>query len=96
MAKKERVKVYTVGIGQESEYDKELLTQIASQTGAKSYGASDATELQNIYNDIDKLEKSQIKSQDFTDVKYFYFYPLFIGLLTLMSYVFFINKRGHE
>jgi Ca-activated chloride channel homolog len=96
MAKKEKVKVYTIGIGQENEYDKELLARIASQTGAKSYGATDAMQLQNIYNDIDKQEKSQIKSQDFTDVKYFYFYPLFLGLLTLMLYVFLINKRGHE
>ena len=96
MAKKERVKVYTIGIGEDGEYDKELLDQIASQTGAKSYGASDASQLQSIYNDIDKLEKSKIKSQDFTDVKYFYFYPLFIGLLSLLLYVFLINKRGHE
>ena len=96
MAKKEKVKVYTIGVGDEGDFDKTLLEDIAKTTGAKSYGASDASELQLIYNDIDKLEKSQIKSQNFTDVKYFYFYPLFFGVLSLMAYVFLINKRGYE
>ena len=96
MAQKERVKVYTIGIGNDGEFDKNLLTQIANTTGAKTYGASDASQLQSIYNDINKLEKSKIKSQNFTDVQYFYFYPLFLGLLSLMLYVYLINKRGHE
>ena len=96
MAKKEKVKVYTIGIGEDGEFDKELLKQIATTTGAKTYSAANASELQSIYNDIDKLEKSQIKSQNFTDVNYFYFYPLFLGVLTLMFYIFLINKRGQE
>ena len=96
MAQKERIKVYTIGIGNDGEFDKDLLTQIANTTGAKAYAASDASQLHSIYNDINKLEKSKIKSQNFTDVQYFYFYPLFLGLLSLMLYVYFINKRGHE
>jgi Ca-activated chloride channel family protein len=96
MAKKEKVKVYTIGIGEDGEFDKALLAEIAKTTGAKAYAASDASQLQYIYSDIDKHEKSFIKSQNFTDVHYFYFYPLFIGLLSFMAYVFLINKRGHE
>ncbi len=96
MAQKEGVKVYTIGVGEDGEFDRALLEHIAKTTGAKSYAASDASQLQLIYNDIDGLEKSKIKSQNFTDVHYFYFYPLFFGLLTLMGYVFMINKRGHE
>ena len=96
MAQKEKVKVYTIGIGNDGEFDKDLLVQIAKQTGAKAYAASNASQLQYIYNDIDKHEKSEIKSQNFTDVKYFYFYPLFFGVLTLMLYVYLINKRGQE
>ena len=96
MAQKEKIKVYTIGIGGDGEFDKELLTQISSATGAKTYAAADALQLQNIYNDIDKLEKSQVKSQNYTDVKYFYFYPLFFGVLSLMFYVYLINKRGYE
>ena len=96
MAKKEKIKIYTIGIGEDGEYDRDLLMQIADATGAKAYGAGDATQLQNIYNDIDKLEKSNIKAQSFTNVKYYYFYPLFIGLLALMFYIYLVNKRGHE
>ncbi len=96
LAQKEKVKVYTIGIGDDGEFDKALLTQIASSTGGKTYAAADASELKSIYNDIDKLEKSKIKSQNFSDVQYFYFYPLFFGLLSLMFYIYLINKRGHE
>ena len=96
MAKKEKIKVYTIGIGNPGEFDQNLLMKIAKETGAKAYGAGNASQLQAIYDDIDKLEKSEIKSQSFTNVKYFYFYPLFIGLLSLMLYVYLINKRGHE
>ncbi len=96
MAQKERVKVYTIGIGNDGEFDQALLTQIATTTGGKTYGAADASELKSIYNDIDKLEKSKIKSQNFSDVQYFYFYPLFFGVLSLMLYIYLINKRGYE
>jgi Ca-activated chloride channel family protein len=96
LAQKEKVKVYTIGIGNDGEFDQALLTQIASSTGGKTYSAADASELKSIYNDIDKLEKSKIKSQNFSDVQYFYFYPLFFGVLSLMLYVYLINKRGHE
>ena len=96
MAKKEHIKVYTVGIGNPGEYDSDLLLAIAQATGGKAYGASNASQLQSVYEDIDRLEKSEIKSQSYTNVRYYYFYPLFIGLIVLMMYVYFMNKRGHE
>jgi Ca-activated chloride channel family protein len=95
MAKKEGVKVYPIGIGAEHEYNQKVLLQIADGTGGVAFGASSASELKDIYAKIDSLEKSQIKNETFTYMNYYYFYPLFVALLSLMLYVYLRNKRGH-
>jgi len=94
MAKKEGVKVYPIGIGGQGEYNRAVLLKIAKATGGVAFGASDANELKAIYQKIDKLEKSKIKNETFSYLKYYYFYPLFIGLFSLMLYIYLRNKRG--
>ncbi len=63
-----KVKVYTIGIGayqpqannKSADYvDVGLLQQIAQKTGGQFYRATDKAILQNIYNEIDQLEKSK-------------------------------------
>lgn len=95
MAKKEGVKVYPIGIGMPHEYNQKVLLQIAEDTGGVAFGASSATELKEVYKKIDELEKSEIKSESFTYIKYYYAFPLFISLISLMLYVFLRNKRGY-
>ncbi|HWB90509.1 MAG TPA: VWA domain-containing protein, partial [Puia sp.] len=41
--------------------DEKLLTQIATETGGRYYRAKDNESLKNIYNEIDRLEKSKIE-----------------------------------
>jgi len=94
MAKKEGVKVYPIGIGLPNEYNRAVLMKIAKETGGVAFGASSARELQDIYNKIDELEKSEIKNESFTYLKYYYVYPLFIALISLMLYIYLRNKRG--
>jgi Ca-activated chloride channel family protein len=94
MAKKEGVKVYPIGIGLPNEYNSAVLMKIAEATGGVAFGASNARELANIYKKIDELEKSEIKNESFTYLKYYYVYPLFVGLLSLMLYTYLRNKRG--
>lgn len=94
MAKKEGIKVYPIGIGQRQEYNQAVLLEIAEGTGGVAFGASSASELEEIYKKIDELEKSEIKSETFTYLKYYYFYPLFLAFLSLMAYVYLRNKRG--
>ena len=48
------------------EIDTETLQQIASMTDGKFYRATNNEELRQIYNEIDKLEKSKIDVQKFT------------------------------
>ncbi|MDF1876166.1 VWA domain-containing protein [Sulfurimonas sp. SAG-AH-194-I05] len=94
MAKKEGVKVYPIGIGMPNEYNRRVLIEIAEGTGGIAFGASSAAELLQVYKKIDELEKSEIKRETFTYLKYYYMYSLFFGLLTLMLYAYLKNRRG--
>jgi len=99
MAKKEGIKVYPIGIGSprgEDGYNAPVLLKIAKETGGVAFGASSATELLSIYEKIDALEKSEIKNESYTYLKYYYVFPLFIGFLSLIFYVFMRNKRGNR
>jgi len=94
LAKKEGIRVYTIGIGAPNEYNGALLNFIAQETGGKAFGAQSAAQLKEIYETIDTLEKSEIERESYTYKKYYYLYPLFIALLSLLLYVYLRNKRG--
>ena len=96
MAKKENIKVYPIGIGMPNEYNQKVLVKIAEETGGVAFGASSATQLKEIYKKIDALEKSEIQNETFTYLKYYYVYPLFIALISLMLYIYLRNKRGYN
>jgi len=96
MAKKEGIKVYPIGIGMPNEYNQKVLVQIAQETGGVAFGASSAAQLKEIYKKIDELEKSEIQNETFTYLKYYYVYPLFIALISLMLYIYLRNKRGYN
>jgi len=99
MAKKEGIKVYPIGIGPPSGrdgYNKAVLMKIAKETGGVAFGASSANELKEIYKKIDALEKSEIKNESYTYLKYYYEYPLFIGFFALLFYLFLKNRRGES
>jgi Ca-activated chloride channel family protein len=80
IAKQKGVKVYTIGIGSDisqdpySSYlnvgaaydlDEETLTHIAKTTGGKYYRATDKESLQQIFKEIDKLEKTKIDADNY-------------------------------
>ena len=95
MLKKEHIKVYPIGIGAPNEYNRRVLMQIAKASGGVAFGARSAKELDAVYKRIDAMEKSEIKTKKYTYKKYYYHFPLFIGMLALMLYVFLLNRRGH-
>ena len=94
LAKKEGVRVYPIGIGSSNGYNAKVLLKMAKETGGEAFGASSASELKEVYKRIDKLEKSKIKNESFRNLHYFYQYPLYIALISLMLYTFMRNKRG--
>jgi Ca-activated chloride channel homolog len=94
LAKKEGVKVYPIGIGGPGEYDSQTLNYIAKETGGQAFGAFNAMQLKKIYETIDSLEKSEIERESFNYLKYYYMYPLLIGFMSLLGYVYLRNKKG--
>lgn len=51
---------------QESDIDEEMMRQIADKTGGQYFRATDTNDLQQIYQHINELEKSQIEITNFT------------------------------
>ena len=94
LAKKEQIRVYTIGIGGTNEYNGALLKEIADETGGVAFAARSAAELKQVYEKIDELEKSEIETNSYTYKSYYYPYPVFIGLFSLLFYVYLRNKRG--
>lgn len=100
IAKEMGICVYTVGMGKEgggsmnifggfasigSDLDEVLLTDIANLTGGKYFRAQSKTELQNIYDEIDQMEKAKVKVLDFkvSPPERFYGF-LLLGLTLIM------------
>jgi Ca-activated chloride channel family protein len=68
---------------QPANYD--VLDKMASLSQAKFYRATNRRELQSIYNDIDRLEKTEVKLRRFTTYRPLFQWPLLaaFGLLAL-------------
>ncbi|MCK5854443.1 MAG: VWA domain-containing protein [Sulfurovaceae bacterium] len=92
-AKELGIKIYTIGIGKKSDYDVALLKTIAKETHAKSYSAISASQLSNIYEKIDELEPSKIRSEGYLNEKLLMIYPLFFGSVLLFGWVILSRKR---
>jgi len=84
--KKYNIKVYTIGIGDESVVNYQLLKYISTKTNAKSFEALSPKDIVDIYNNIDKLEKTDIKNRIIYK-DYLYIYPLGIAILLLLFYI---------
>ena len=104
VAKELGIKVYTIGIGareiaipgffgtsyiENKELDENLLKLIAEKTNGKYFRASDSKEFQNIFNEINNLEKSKIDSRSIYDITEYFEELLKIALVLLLLGVFF-------
>ncbi len=94
MAKKYKVRVYTIGIGDPRDVDEAFLEWIAQQTHGYYFFAKDAKTLQKVYATIDKLERSEIKGESFVKKDELYAYPLFVAILALLGFIYIYGKRG--
>lgn len=84
------IKIYTIAIGNRGEADEALLQQIATDTQGEFFTAVNAKELQNIYEKINDLESSSIKSREYLFQNYYYHLVL---LLSLAFLLFLISKE---
>lgn len=87
------IKIYTIGIGKKSDYDVALLETIAKESGAKSYAASSAAELAKVYEEIDALEPSPIRSENYLNQKLLILFPLGIVFVLLLLWVLYPKRE---
>ncbi len=66
------------------EIDEGVLQQIANTTGGKYFRATDNKSLQNIYNQIDKMEKTKIEITSYRNAKELFYGWLGGGILLLV------------
>ena len=92
-AKKYDIKVYVIGVGSARDVDRHVLANIANETDGKFYMASTAEQIQEVYDEIDTLEKSEIKANKFIKKHYFYQYPLGGAIALLFIYIFVRRRR---
>ncbi len=82
LAKEKGIKIYTIAIG-DNEADSALLKQIAEDTHGVYFNAINAKELQHVYDAIDQLESSKIRSKEYMQKEYYYQFPLWLALVLL-------------
>jgi len=92
-AKSLGIKIYTIGIGKKSDYDVAMLETIAKESGGKSYAASSAEALSKIYKEIDTLEPSPIRSENYLNQKLLLFFPLALVFVLLFLWIIY-QKRS--
>lgn len=92
IAKKQSIKIYTIGIGSPREYDTNLLKRLSKESGGEAFGVKSAEDLKRVYKQIEKLEPSDIRSENFLNRELLYFYPLFVAFGLLLFWV--MYKRG--
>ncbi len=69
------------------EIDEELLKDIARETGGKYYRAASAEALQQVYDEIDQLEKTELEITVYKRYKELYYWPLLAGMGLLLLLV---------
>ncbi|MDC0933170.1 VWA domain-containing protein [Arcobacteraceae bacterium] len=90
LAKKYKIKIYTIAIGRANTY---TLKELSNISGGKTFVAYTKNDLKDIYIAINKLEKSKIDQNKIVIKEYYFFYPLMLSFLSLLFFVYFKNKR---
>lgn len=100
LAREEGIKVYTIGVGSDNprgfsyfnmggmsggNLDESLLQRIAQQTNGLYFRAKDVAGLQQIYQELDKLEPISADEQTFRPQSSLFYVPLLIALALIMG-----------
>lgn len=105
LAKELGIKIYTIGIGayeknvpsffgvmrkvKNTDLDENLLTKMAEETNGKYFRASDEKSFEEIFSEINKLEKTEIEKQDFIQKEELYMGFVKASLIFLLIGLFF-------
>ena len=94
MAKRDGVKIYTIGIGKKGMFDEKLLKKISAETGGQTFSAVNSDDLKSVFNKIDSLEPSPIRSHMLVNKKMLYKIPLILGMILLIGLK--LNRKSNE
>ncbi|RUM71937.1 MAG: VWA domain-containing protein [Sulfurovum sp.] len=94
LIEKRDIKLYAIGIGDARDYNGKYLQALAKAGKGVAFGARDATTLEEIYKEIDKLEATKIDDKKIVQHTYLYIYPLFIAIFALLFFVYFRDMRN--
>ena len=67
--------------------DEQTLKNIAKQTGGVYFNAKSTQNLEKVYQEIDKLEKSKIEGRLYTHYKELFTIPLWASLILILAYI---------
>ena len=70
-----------------------VLGKMSELSGGRFYRATNQRELQNIYNQIDRLEKSEVKLRRFATYEPLFHWPLLAALTLLAAELILVNTR---
>lgn len=77
----------------ETDVDEPTLIEIAKLTKGAFFRATDTKELEDIYSQIDELEKTEIKLKNFTYYDELFIWPLLLGLFFILLEYLLANTR---
>ncbi len=89
-AKRDSIKIYTLGIGNSTSggyaIDEKLLTQIAGTTGGKYFRADGQKEMQDVYTELNKLQPIVYEEESYKPLVLLYMYPLAAAVVLALLY----------
>ncbi len=94
MLKKSKVRLYVIGVTQDGKLDTQKLKELAKIGSGEFFITSNKKELAKIYQKINKLETTKIKSQSYKKYKYYYFFPLIFAIIFLTLFIYLKSIKG--
>ena len=109
LAKNEKVKIYTIGVGGQADFvqsilsykialpsglDEQGLQQLAEEAGGQYFRADDTNSLFKVYEEIDRLEPQSQEENYIQETEEYYYWPLMVAFL--LSCVLLMMKRRNK
>ena len=95
LARADSVLIYTIGIGDpesaSSDLDEKTLEEISEMTGAQYFQAMDSDRLEEIYEELNRLEPMEYEEEEYRPTTLLYHYPLGAAILLTLLYSLLIN-----
>jgi len=84
------ITLFTIVIG---DNQNNSLKKLTIDSGGKFFNASSKDDIKIVFQTIDKLKKTVLKSNRYSLVKYYYQLPLFLSFFIFLGYLYLQNRR---